>query len=123
MNGQRRASDPGLRDFYHDMNEHGGADYRKVGRRYVVELDTRPSGWAVTVWAAVEDAHRDGYAPPDGKEGNRYAWDAEGRETFEDHDEARAVVAGFGQSERKVREWCEAHPYDGPRSPYAERTA
>lgn len=132
---QRRASDPTLADFYNDMNQHGNATYKRVPPAFVVELErhlaiggSRSSGSAwLTVWQAVKDGGRyappdgDRYAPPDGKEGNRYAWDAVGRQEFDDLDDARAEFVRLGKSKAKVRAFCEANPYEGPRSPYSER--
>lgn len=119
MSAEGRTSDPSLSDFHNDMNEHGGAEYKKIGAAWVAELDTYPSGWRLLLWKAVETG--DGYAPPDGKPGNRYAWDAKGSRGFEDYDDARAEFVRLGRSVEKVRAFCEEHPYDGPRSSYAER--
>lgn len=112
--GTRR--DPTLQDFYHDMNQHGAAKYRRVAGRYVVEMDSTPSGWQITVWEAVRRVER--YVLPD--DGNRYAWDAVGRLEFEDKSEARAR---FSVLSRKgaVRSFCKSNPYEGPRSAWSER--
>lgn len=117
----RRAKDPALSDFYNDMNQHAGAVYKKVRPAFVVELDTMPNGWALTVWRAVEHPTREGYRPPDGKDGNRYAWDAKGRAFFDNRDDARTAYARLG-GKADVREFCEANPYEGPRGSYDERT-
>lgn len=129
----RQTSPPTLADFHHDMNEHGGADYRAAGEDLVLELERRrsvralgkPEGdrpddsWRLLVWEAVQDDH--GYLPPDGKEGNRYAWDARGSKEFEDGDDARAVFKRLTGNPEAVREFVEANPYGGPRSPHSER--
>lgn len=115
-----QTSDPTLSDFYNDMNEHGGATYKKIGGPYVVELDSMPNGWALTVWRAVDHPTREGYAPPDGKPGNRYAWDAVGRDTFEDRDDAKAEYVRLGGIE-KVRAFIDSYPYEGPRRSYSQR--
>lgn len=120
---------PTLADFFHDMNEHGGAEYKKVGDPFVIELDSQPAGWRVLVWQAVEypddyDRHSErvevGYAPAGGKPGNRYAWDAVGSREFDDRHDAKAEFVRLGNVE-KVREYIDANPYDGPRRPYLER--
>ena len=119
--GKRR--DPKLKDFYHDMNQHAAAEYRRVAGRYVVELDTTPGGWSVTVWEAVKRAGN--YVHPDAGE-NRYVWDAVGRETFaggerqEPEAVARSRYASL-TSKGAVRSFCQTNPYEGPRTPYHEQ--
>lgn len=116
----RQESDPSLSDFYHDMNEHSGAEYKKVGSNFVAELDSNPTGWQVTLWKAVKHSTREGYAPPiQGRPGIRYAWDAVGRAEFEDRDDARAEYQQLGS--RNARAFTKEHPYNGPRRSYSER--
>lgn len=119
--GTRR--DPFLKDFYHDMNEHAGAEYRRVAGRYVVELDTTPGGYWITVWEAVQHAGR--YVLPE-TGGNRYEWDAIGRETFTDderNDAEPVARSRFAEltGKKAVRWFCQTNPYEGPRSTWTER--
>lgn len=116
----RAQKHPSLSDFYHDMNKHGAATYRKVGTAYVVEVDTRPGGYWLTVWKAVEHPTEGGYVAPM-IDGNRYAWDAKGRKEYDDRDAAERRAKDFGGSEKAVQAWCGEHPYNGPRTPYNER--
>lgn len=115
--GSRR--DPHLKDFYHDMNQHGGAKYRRVAGRYVVERESMPSGWQITVWEAVQQGGR--YILPDG--GNRYVWDAVGREEFTNQRAQADSLERFGELDAKggVRTFCQQNPYNGPRTSWAER--
>ena len=105
------------------MNQHGAAEYRRVAGRYVVELDSTPGGWQITVWEAVQQGGR--YVLPD--DGNRYAWDAVGRETFADDERNEAEPVARSRfadltSKGAVRSFCESNPYEGPRSSWSERT-
>lgn len=113
--GNRR--DPLLKDFYNDMNQHRAAEYRRVAGRYVIELDSTPGGWWITVWEAVRRAGR--YVLPDGE--NRYAWDAVGREAFDKEPAARSRYAHL-TAKGDVRSFCQTNPYEGPRSSWSERT-
>jgi len=125
-------ADPRLKDFYNDMNEHN-ARYGRVldgGETYVLELERfpeRPRGrnvgqFRLTIWKAVkQQSDTDRYARPD-IEGNRYAWDAVGRKTYDDEEEgpdaAQRAFRRLKDGSDDVAEWCDAHPYDGPRSPF-----
>lgn len=121
LQGQRRADDPSVSDFHHDMNEHGEAEYKKVGGDTVAELDSTPGGWQVTLWRAVSHPTRKGYAPPQNSE-NRYAWDARARAEFEDRADAKAAYSELS-GEGDAEEFAKQHPYEGPLSPYSERVA
>lgn len=113
----RTAQAPLLKDFYHDMNKHRTASYTRIGDRYVLEADTCPGGGWLTVWEAV----RSGGAYVVGEhEGNRYEWDAIGRKQFDSVTDARAAAEEL-MTVHKVREWCQSHPYTGPRSSWEER--
>ena len=112
-----KTRDPKLKDFYHDMNQHAQADYRRVAGRWVVELDSLPGGWSVTVWEAVKRAGN--YVHPDAGE-NRYVWDAVGREDFKNESPARSRYASL-TSKGAVRSFCQTNPYEGPRTPWGEK--
>lgn len=108
-----RSDDPTLEDFYNDMNQHSNARYHRVDGNKVVELDSTPGGWQVTVWKAVEHPHREAYAQPRNPK-NRYAWDAIGREEFEEYEEASSVFSGL-DTKGLVERFCDENPYEGPR--------
>lgn len=112
-----KTKDPKLSNFYNDMNEHEMADYKRIQPNYVVELDSMPSGWQVTLWVAVTTG--DGYAPPENDD-NHYAWDAIGRQEFDDYDAGKSVYNEL-TGKNDVQTFREEHPYEGPRSPYSER--
>lgn len=116
-NQSGKTRDPKLKDFYHDMNQHGAAEYRRVAGRYVVELDSTPGGWQITVWEAVVQHER--YVLPDNSE-NRYEWDAAGREEFDNETAARSRYASL-TAKGIVRSWCQTNPYEGPRTPWVEK--
>jgi hypothetical protein len=109
--------DPTLNDFYNDMNEHAQADYKRVNDRLVVELDSMPTGWWLTVWEAIKQGGE--YVDPDNPD-NNYHWDAVGRGTFEDYKTGRAKFNSL-TTRKEVQMFCEKNPYDGPRTPYDER--
>lgn len=119
----RETKPPSLSDFYRDMNEHQNATYRKIGDSYVAELDSCPGGWQLTLWKAVEHPTQEGYREPDGKPENQYAWDAVGREGFDDLEDGEERLKELGNSVNDAREWASEHPYEGPRRSYAERMA
>lgn len=108
---------PTLKDFEHDMNRHANADYKRVDTDFVLELDSSPTGWQLTVWRAVKQNGE--YAPPN-NDTNRYAWDAVGRQRFDYYDAGRDVYDSL-TTRGKVSAFCNDHPYDGPRKPYTER--
>lgn len=112
--------DPTLQDFYHDMNEHGNAEYHRVPPHHVVEAESHDSSdrSRLVVWKAVKDGGE--YAEPD-IDGNGYVWDAVGSTWFDTYNGA-VDVADELTTVGKIEEWCNAHPYDGPKTPYAERS-
>ena len=118
---EETTSNPTLYDFYADMNNHATAEYARVAGRYIIEWD-QSVDW-VTVWEAVsrtENRVQYYISPEIG--GNTYEWDAVARYEADDHDDARKQwhnVRTGGVS--KLRRWCQANPYNGPRTPYAER--
>ena len=119
-----RASEPRLRDFWNDMNKHGGAEYRReVGSpdgppTAVVEAEDSPGeAVRVTVWSAVLDPQAGRrYAAPNVRS-NRYAWDAVGRANV-DAATAAEALASVPTGRESLADWCGRHPYDGPRSPH-----
>jgi len=113
-----RQKDPILKDFYNDMNQHGNAEYKRVGGRYVIELESMPSGWQVTVWEAVKEGST--YVDPENND-NRYFWDAVGREEFSDYDAGKEIFSEL-TTRSDLQRFCEQNPYNGPRTPYRERS-
>jgi hypothetical protein len=97
------------------MNRHGNAEYRHVGERYILELDSQPSGFRLVVWEAVAQGGE--YVTPDG--GNSFAWDAAGSEEYDTRDEGQEVMRKLTGA-HGVRTWCQLHPYDGPRTSWVE---
>lgn len=112
-----RHDNPTVADFHNDMNQHGNADYKRVAGEHVLELESAPSGWALTVWKAVRDGET--FVTPD-IEGNRYHWDAVGRAFFDDYDSGKVVFDEIGTIV-DIEQFCDENPYDGPRTPYHER--
>lgn len=110
-------NNPTLRDFYSDMNQHGNADYKRVGDRIVLELDSYLSGWRLLVWEAVKS---DGeYVPPENNK-NTYFWDAVGEAEFDEYDAGKQQFNEL-TTRNAVSQFVERNPYNGPRTPYHER--
>lgn len=129
-----RTQKPRLTDFYNDMNEHGSARYGRVltgETAYVLELERhrpfrgRPGSFTLTVWKPVrEKGHPERFVSPDLDE-NRYEWDAVGRAEWSDDtdgpDAAQRTFRKLKSEQIDVVEWCDGHPYTGPRTPYHEK--
>lgn len=107
------SNDPTLKDFFHDMNRHGNADYERVPPNLVIETEVRITDVRVVVWEAVKRHSQ--YVRPD--DGNRYVWDAIGSERFDRREEATSDTVVLTTS-NQVHEWCDEHPYEGPREPH-----
>jgi hypothetical protein len=128
---------PVLRDFYNDMNEHSIARYGRVrddGSVYVLELERHaprpnhdvPGKFTLTVWRAVESTDTGEAWVRSEAADNTYEWDAKGRGTYrDDEDGPDAAQAAFrrlkSSGKQAIDEWCDEHPYDGPRASYHER--
>lgn len=109
-----RKDNPTVADFHNDMNQHGNADYKRVAGEYVLELESYPVGWRLTVWRAVKEGTA--FVTPD-IDGNRYHWDAVGQEHFNKYDSGKARFDEIG-GRSAVSQFCDENPYDGPRTPY-----
>lgn len=91
-----RQYNPGLRDFYHDMNKHRTASYHHPsGYDYVIEAQ---HGY-VKVWQAVSD-------DPENRE-NRFEWDKVAERYLGHEKEAKRVAARIGLSVNKIREFVD----------------
>ena len=108
---------PKLKHFYNDMNKHPRAKYTRIGDRYVLELDSNPTGWWLTAWRAVKEG--DEYVDAHVLD-NFYEWDAVGREEFEDREDGLSRLREL-TTVNKLSDWCAGNPYEGPRRPYSER--
>ncbi len=107
---------PGKKAFWDDMNKHSRAEYRHVGERHILELDSLPAGnWRLLVWEAVRQGGE--YVRPGGS--NSFEWDAIGSENYPSRDEAADVLEKI-TGVHGVRTWSKCHPYDGPRTRWAE---
>lgn len=107
---------PSLNKFYSDMNKHPRAEYKRISPKIILELDSMPNGWQITVWEAVKQGGS--YVIPDGD--NSFEWDAVGRRSFEGYDEGKEAFREL-TSRRDVQTFCEKNPYNGPRTPYHEQ--